>query len=203
MAKRNAGKKKKNSQKSWNKSRILGISLIVMGVSFVTLSTAHNVLRLRSLRLDRSTVQEYLGEEIDRQGDYATASYPAHIFIKWFIDVDVEPTLYHEGNWTVSPTRASYLATSGRVGGGENIVLYGHNTRSILGNIRALRGGEEVVVTTVDGSVKPYRVESMIEVDPTDTRLVQPTDTEVLTMYTCSGFLDSKRFIVRAVPVGE
>lgn len=203
MGKRSAPKSKKRTRTRTYTHKLLGFILICVGVSSVTVSTAHTFLRLKSLRLDRATVQQYLESEGEMRGEDAASAYPAHIFIKWFVDTDIEPTLYHDGNWTISPTKASFLATSGSVGEGKNIVIYGHNTRSILGNIRALRGGEEVVLTTAAGDTKKYTVTSMREVVPTETSLVLPTDSEVLTLYTCSGVFDSKRFIVRAVPAGE
>lgn len=105
------------------------------------------------------------------------------------------------GNWEVSPEKTSFLSQSARPGEGGNIILYGHNTRKILGNIRALKGGEIITLTTEDGKAHQYKVERMKESDPSDVSWLQPTDSEVLTLYTCSGIFDSKRFLVRAVPI--
>jgi len=35
---------------------------------------------------------------------------------------------------------------------------------------------------------------------PSDTTYLLPTKVEILTLYTCTGFLDSKKLIVRAMP---
>ncbi len=193
MAKRNARKKVS--------SRHLGIILIVTGTLLVSLSTLHNLLRYRSLRVDRATVQAYLNAQ-PVEADQ-TSSYPSHIFIQWRVDVDIDSAVYANGDWTISPSHASYLATSGRVGKGGNIVIYGHNKREILGNIRVLKLGELITLTTEDGVQHDYQVQLVKEVSPSDTSLVQPTQEETLTLYTCSGLLDSRRFVVQAKPVNR
>ena len=193
MAKRNARKKSSDS-------RPLGLALLIGGTLLVSVSTAHNLLRLRSLRLDRATVQAYIAQAPKIE---TTSSYPAHIFIKWRVDIDIEPAVYDNGNWTISPDQASYLLSSARVGESGNIVIYGHNKRSILGNIRVLKGGEIITLTTREGKQYDYQVTQVKEVDPSDTALIQPTSEEVLTIYTCSGLLDSQRFVVRALPINE
>jgi sortase A len=130
-----------------------------------------------------------------------TLSFPTHIYIKWFVDTDIEPEVYVNDKWTISENTASFLTTSAKIGEKGNTILYGHNKRTIMGNIRALKGNEIIEITTKDGQKKEYRIVSRQEVSPTDTRLLQPTSDEVLTLYTCSGFMDSKRFVVQAVPI--
>lgn len=129
------------------------------------------------------------------------APVPAHIFIEWFVDTPIEPHVYTEGTWTTSPDKASYLTQSARPGEVGNSIIYGHNKRSILGNIRALKGTETIVLTLSDGTTKEYRITNIVEVQPHETQYLEPTDSEMLTLYTCSGFLDKNRFIVQAVPL--
>lgn len=171
--------------------------LVISGTLLVIFSAAHNLLRLRSLTLDRQTLETYL----KTQPSQATKVIPQHIYIKWFVDVAIESEVYVEGKWTVSPNSASYLIASAEPGKPGNLILYGHNKRSILGNIRALKGNETIELTLSDGNKKLYKIASLNEVNVSDTKLLQPTDTEVLTIYTCSGIMDSRRFVVRAVPV--
>lgn len=171
--------------------------LVISGTLLVIFSAAHNLLRLRSLTLDRQTLETYL----KTQPSQATKAIPQHIYIKWFVDVAIESEVYVEGKWTVSPNSASYLIASAEPGKPGNLILYGHNKRSILGNIRALKGNETIELTLSDGNKKLYKIASLNEVNVSDTKLLQPTDTEVLTIYTCSGIMDSRRFVVRAVPV--
>jgi LPXTG-site transpeptidase (sortase) family protein len=174
--------------------------LILLGTLLVTISTAHQLLRLRSLSLDRRTVQAHITGNPAGSTNQESQVLPERIYIEWFVDIGIEPAIYSDQRWTVSPNFASYLLASARPGEAGNIVIYGHNTRGILGNIRALKGGERVRITMSDGTVRSYRVESAQEVSPKDTALIQPTEYEVLTMYTCSGLMDSQRYVVQAFP---
>jgi LPXTG-site transpeptidase (sortase) family protein len=174
--------------------------LIGLGVIFIALSLGHRYLRDRSLRLDQALVDTYVSSQPVLS---QSPNYPIHISIPWYIDVDIEPQVYVDGEWTVSPNNASYLTASALPGEIGNIIIYGHNKRTIMGNIRALKGYEKITVTLADGTTKLYQVQSMKEVSPTRTELLKQTDHEVLTLYTCSGLMDSKRFVVRAIPVSD
>lgn len=172
--------------------------MLGVGVLLVILSVTHKVIQIRTLRLDRTVVQEYLSESATKT---VSINYPTHITIPWYVDVAIEPQIYQDGAWTVSPNIASYLTASSLPGTEGNVIIYGHNKRNILGNIRALKGYEKITLTMANGETKIYQVESMQEVSPTSTKLLSPTSKEALTIYTCSGFLDSQRFVVRAIPV--
>lgn len=186
----------KRTQKRINKQFIARIFLIV-GPLLVALSVAHNILYLRSLRVNAEVVTSIAEQEFVSP----SLPFPTHIYIEWFVDVAIDPAAYLEGDWTISPNNASYLASSARPGQEGNIILYGHNTRGILGNIRALKGGETLTLTLSDDTTREYQVVSLTQVSPTTLDLLLPTDSEVLTIYTCSGFLDSQRTVVRATPI--
>lgn len=129
------------------------------------------------------------------------APHPTRIFIRWFVDTPIVDGIVEGNNWTLSEKEAIYISQSARPGEGGNVIIYGHNTREVLGNIRALKGEERVVLTMDDGNTKEYQVKEMKEIKPEDVSVIQPTDYEVLTLYTCSGFADKNRFVVRAYPV--
>lgn len=169
--------------------------LVVIGTLFVVVSFTHRFLRNRSLTV---VSQPPAAANVAAIPALPT---PVHIYIPWNTDAKIDPGSYRDGSWTVSSDHVSYLMSSARPGENGNIIIYGHNKRAILGNIRALKGGEEIVLTLDNGSTRSYQVDSVHEVSPTDTDLLTPTESEVLTLFTCSGFLDSKRFIVRASPV--
>lgn len=189
--------RKKHKHSSFKKKLLLHTPqiMILVGVCFVAVSVLHWVLRAQSLRLTDAVVSEYSQENLQPE-----KPLPTRISIQWFVDVDIEPHLYKEGEWTVSQSSASYLLQSTPPGQPGNTIIYGHNTRKILGNIRALTGSETIAITLSDGSIKNYTITTLAEVAPTDTTFLEPTEADVLTLYTCSGFLDKNRFIVRAVP---
>lgn len=192
MAKRNAPK---------FSSRFLGSLLILSGVFFVSLSTLHRYFRWTSLRLDRQTVQAYLDQEAQSTPADPTLRYPVRIFIPGLIDLGIEPHVYAEGEWTISTNQASYLTASARPGESGNIIIYGHNKWPIFGKLTSLQGQEIITLYLQDGSERQYQIESLAEVAPTQTELLQPTATEVLTVYTCTGWLDSRRLVIRAHPL--
>jgi LPXTG-site transpeptidase (sortase) family protein len=104
------------------------------------------------------------------------------------------------GVWETSSDGASHLDKSGNPGGGDNIVIYGHNKNSIFGPIRWLTSGKIINITDENGKIFTYNISKIIEVTPEDIDYVLPKNKEVLTLYTCSGILDSKRFIIVANP---
>jgi LPXTG-site transpeptidase (sortase) family protein len=197
-------KQKTSSLSSWLQNHSPQL-LVFAGVTMMAISGAHFFLRNRALSFDQRLVAEYQAsaQYQDWQEDQTTAhgpdeNIPTHIFIKWFVDTDIETHVFAQNRWTIAENAASYLMQSGKPGQAGNIILYGHNKRDILGNIRALKGGEIIELTTLGGQVLRYQVILLEEVDPKNLRYLQPTDEEVLTIYTCSGLLDSQRFIVRA-----
>lgn len=171
--------------------------LIVLGIFCIAFSGFYWLGRLRALRMESQLLAEYNNLP---QPLVSRPSRPRHVFIKWFVDSEIEAQVFIDNNWTISGDKTSYLDQSARPKESGNIILYGHNTRKILGNIRALKGGEEVALTTEDGSTHLYEVSEIHEVEPNQTKFLEPTSEETLTLYTCSGFLDQKRFIVRAIP---
>jgi sortase (surface protein transpeptidase) len=76
-----------------------------------------------------------------------------------------------DDRWSISDTGVSYLTSSVVPGTAGNSVMYGHNKGDILGGLPM--------------QIKPTQVEILNQSD--DTRL---------TIYTCSGFLDTARFVV-------
>lgn len=188
MVKRKIGKPKNN---------FLSLTLIIVGSSFVIFSTVHSFLRLRSLSLDKQVVATY---QVDSRQE-VRPPLPVHIYSQYFLDIGIEGQVYQDDKWTISEHSASYLFSSARPAEQGNIIIYGHNTRAILGNIRAYKGGEIITLTMSDGTKREYRVKDMRQLPPDKTDLLAPTLVETLTIYTCSGFMDSQRFVVRAFPI--
>lgn len=185
--------------KRTKRNNLTATSLILFGAFFVSLSTTHFFFRRRALTLDQQTVNAYIATL--PIGDPREDLLPTHIYSQYFLDVAIEPQVYEQGRWTISENYASYLVSSARPTESGNIILYGHNKRSILGNIRAYKGGELIILTVASGEQKKYRVTSTELVDPSDTTLLTPTTTETLTIYTCGGIFDSQRFVITATPI--
>ena len=117
------------------------------------------------------------------------------------INLNVEESQIVNGNWEVSRDGVSHLNTSSIPGNDGNIVIYGHNKSNILGSLNTVKNGDEIIITTRDNEVHKYVVKSVEVVSPSRVDVINPTEKEVLTIYTCTGLLDSKRLVVKAEPV--
>ncbi len=186
-------KRAKRVPKSSGQRDYLPLILMGIGLGLMSFWLLHKVVYYRSLRLSRDIVAQ-----VEQSQELPL---PTHIFIPWNTDADIEPLAFVDGNWQISDTKVTYLVGSARPGEQGNIIIYGHNRREILGNIRVLKGGEKVTITTADGKQHLYKVTKAVEVEPSKVELLAPSETQILTMYTCSGFWDSLRYIVQATPV--
>jgi sortase (surface protein transpeptidase) len=61
--------------------------------------------------------------------------------------------------------------------------------------------GAIVKVITADGKEYFYKVYSKKTVKANDVSITLATPSEVLTLYTCDGLLDSTRFVLQAAPI--
>lgn len=136
--------------------------------------------------------------EVQNEND---EEFPVEVMIPSLnIDLTVEPGNIKEGVWEISPDKATFLSSSAVPGTG-NTVIYGHNKKAILGNLPYVGNNQEIILKTKSGKLLTYKVTKKYWVDPSRVDLVSPSDTEELTLYTCTGFADSKRFVVKALPV--
>ncbi len=106
--------------------------------------------------------------------------------------------------WEISQTGVSYLTTSAAPGTVGNTVIYGHNLNDILGYLPNVTSGDSVYVTLANGGYVKYQVTETKEVTPNQIEILNQTTTDSrLTLYTCTGFLDSARFVVVAQKVQQ
>lgn len=103
--------------------------------------------------------------------------------------------------WVLSDEAANYLDVSGKIGESGNIVIYGHDKKSIFGNFKEAQTGQVVHLTGSDGQEREYTITNIFETTPENVDVIQPTEHELLTIYTCTGWRNSKRLIVQAEPI--
>lgn len=103
--------------------------------------------------------------------------------------------------WQVSNNGVSHLDTSAVPNSNGNIILYGHNKTSVLGKIVRIKKGDIISVKTRDRNIYSYIVEKTAVVSPQDIKILESNGKEMLTLYTCTGFADLKRFVVKAIPL--
>jgi|SRR5579859_1457041 len=117
------------------------------------------------------------------------------------IDLPIFEAKIVKGIWETSEKGATHLDTSARPGESGNTVIYGHNLLRLFGRIQRMKDGDLITVRTQDGGSYTYVVTQTQVVKPNQIDVVLPTKYEVLTLYTCTGFLDSQRFVIHAKPV--
>ena len=168
--------------------------LILLSVGLVIISVAFG------WRIYQRTTLSFKGD-LPKYSEVKQGSPPKRLEVASIrVNLSVEPGSITDGVWSVSEKGATYLLGSGYPGEKENIVIYGHNKNSILGPIRWLNKGDEIKIQNEEGKYYIYKVEETKEVEASDIKYVSPTGQEMLTIYTCTGFLDSKRFMVIAKP---
>lgn len=129
-----------------------------------------------------------------------TEDSPVRILIpKADIDLSVTDSKIINGYWELSETTASYGLGSGHPGEKGNTVIFAHAREGLFYNLKDVKIQDTIYVFTKDKWFK-YKVNKITAVFPNQTEVIEPTKSEVLTLYTCSGFFDEKRLIITAVP---
>lgn len=166
--------------------------LLIIGILLISISVAHKLLYARSIRLSDSLLSN---------ASYTTRQNRAsRIRIAPNINLPIVEAGYINGSWLISEKNANHVASSASPGDRGNIIIYAHNKIEMFGPLLWLTMGNDIELTTSTGNIHRYKIVKIAEVNVKDTSLLKPTPNEVVTLYTCSGFLDSKRWIIRAVP---
>lgn len=175
------------SFKEFLKNNLLLLSGLILIFSFV--AWRYHRERILSFAFDGVTIENQASRNI--KPIYVKA-YPVGI------DVSLQDSYIVDGVWQIHPNTGNYLANSAGIGDSGNMILYGHNKLSVFGPLRWIKNDAIIEITGSDNNVYKYKVVETKTVEPNDLSYVLPTDEHVLTIYTCTGFLDTKRFIVRA-----
>lgn len=115
------------------------------------------------------------------------------------IDLDIFPSEIHGSTWETTDKGVSYLKSTPLPGTIGNSIFYGHNWPNLLGRLKNTNVGDTVRVSFVDGSSVDYTVGFITIVRPEQTKILDNSEDSRLTIYTCTGFLDQKRFVVTAL----
>jgi len=166
----------------------LGISLILFG-SFLVFQR-NNPNRVAFAKSDIS-----LATSVENK-----TFLPKHIHIPSInIDLPIYISEIKNNEWEVTDKGVSYLKTSVIPGEIGNSILYGHNWSNLLGNLTKIKTGEVIEITFEDNTKKEFIVNLIQEVKPDDVSILNSTNDKRITIYTCTGFLDTKRFVVVAI----
>jgi LPXTG-site transpeptidase (sortase) family protein len=115
------------------------------------------------------------------------------------LDLSIIEAAVVNGYWELSETTASHGVGSANPGENGNIVVFAHARQGLFLPLRNIKTEDTIYLLTRDRWHR-YEVREIKEVAPDQVEVIAPTPSETLTLYTCSGFLDSKRLIVTAKP---
>ncbi|MFC1625684.1 sortase [Patescibacteria group bacterium] len=151
--------------------------LILLGIVFILISSF--LYFQKESEVPIIIVENYQQEKITK---------PTLVIAELGINTPIYPAVIRDGKWQ---------ADSRGVSQNKN-VIYGHNWRSILGNLTNAKVGMEMEIQNPDGESQEYEVYYTQTVDGDQGSLVEAMADDRIAIYTCTGFLDSKRFIVVA-----
>jgi LPXTG-site transpeptidase (sortase) family protein len=115
------------------------------------------------------------------------------------IDLPVKFSKIVQGYWETSENSASHGEGSAVPGEKGNVVVFAHARIGLFYDLKDVKKDDVVYLFTKEKWHR-YKVAEIKTVYPNDITVIQPTKDEVLTLFTCSGFFDEKRLIVKALP---
>lgn len=125
--------------------------------------------------------------------------YPSRIIIpKLRIDLPVTPARAIGGIWQIHPSVANFGIGSALPGEVGNSVIFAHARENLFLPIRKIRKDDLVSIQTRQGHWFTYKVIEKKEIGPSQIEVIGKTIDKTLTLFTCSGFADSKRLVVVA-----
>jgi len=173
--------------------RLIGTFLLIAGIVSMSIGVFLYWQRITPQRLSFNI------QSIGKTQSQTGKSTPTVLVIQELgISLPVIPSKIQDGKWEATTKGVSYLSSSPPPGEVGNSILYGHNWKNILGNLTRARPGQEVTIFFSDGTKKVFTIAFTQVVSPTQTKILDASADNRVTLYTCTGFLDSKRFVVTA-----
>lgn len=178
-------RRKKDKQKQ---RRLVAIGVMVVGLGLVGYATIARSMYYRSLIMPVEVSRVYAAQ-LQGRGEE-----PVRLMLSEGQDLLVESA--EDAEW-VSATGATYFGQSARLGHIGNVILYGHNYSNVLGKLPQVKVGDRVILEGSQGGSFAYEVVFSGQVELDDTSWLDDASDAVVTLYTCSGFMDGKRWVVR------
>ena len=143
----------------------------------------------------------FANEPVDISGlsqETESENLPVRIVIpRLSINLDVKKAEIVDGYWEVFTDSAAWGVGSGLPGSVGNQVIFAHAREGLFLPLKSVEKDMLIYVLT-NGNWYEYKVNEIKEVYPDQVEVISPTEDETLTLYTCSGFQDTKRLIVVA-----
>lgn len=167
---------------------LLGFGLVCLAISGTHLYKRLNPQQLAFTHLPRQEVSQIKN------------AVPSKIEIPSLkLSLPIFPAEIINNEWVTTDKGVSYVMSSPLPGEKGNSILYGHNFSNILGKLPNIKPGETITITFTNGIKQTFVTDKTAVVTPSDSSVLATTDEPAITIYTCTGFLDSKRFVVKAL----
>lgn len=191
---------KKRKKAAVNKARFgrdrIAFLLVAVGCVMIVASNLYFVYKQNTLWFGHAPKRSAI-ELSQRQ-----ANQPIRIKIDSLsISLPITEGYIENNRWDVSENGVSHLNISAYPQTPGNIILYGHNKTSILGKLVNIKQGATITLKTRDQKEYSYKVEKTLVVSPSNVEILESHNKEIITLYTCTGFADLKRFVVVAKPI--
>ena len=143
--------------------------------------------------------QRYAPRPLLSESSATHAIYPTSIRIPSIgVKLPIIPSQFTNNQFQTTNDGVSYLASTPLPGTIGNSVMYGHNWPNLLGDLPKIKTGDLIVVEQ-GNKITRFTVAFINVVSANETHVQQNTNDIRLTIYTCTGFFDSKRFVVKAI----
>lgn len=184
-------------------TRLVSFLLITLGLISIVLGSALLWQRYNPNRLAFSRSYNVFRRPAGKVGiSYNGNLEPKRLIVpRAGIDLPILSAEIKDGKWESTTEGVSYLSSTPSPGERGNSVLYGHNYSNLLGSLHKVRPGQRIEIIMSDGNKRFFTVAFVSVVTPDQTHILSPSADKRLTIYTCTGFLDSKRLVVTAIAV--
>lgn len=146
-----------------------------------------------------SSGSETLAQEVPQNTN--SINFPTRLVISDLgIDLPIYTTELVNGDWEEIDNGILYLSNSAIPGESGNSIIYGHNTPKLLGNLKNAQKDALIKIKYANGESKSFNITNTFNVTPDQTHILKTSKKPKITIFTCNGFFDEKRFVVVAIP---
>lgn len=194
---------KLRKKKAGTKTRRSNI-LLALGAILLAFLLNRVYLRYRPIPLTETVdLQTQVGDIIiDKPDNDQSKSviYPNLSIPKLNLTLPIYEAIVSGGKWQTTTKGLSHASSSAPLGHTGNTVIYGHNWPNMLKHLPTLMPGDEIIINLGKDTTHTYLVTYAATISPDDTSLTNHSKDTRLTLYTCTGLLDSLRYVVVAHP---
>lgn len=171
---------------------VLGLSLLILGSLLFWNRNNSKITLVSNFENEPVKIEGFKKDKVDE------AKIPKRIIVPSIsINLEIKKSQIINGYWEVFENTAGWGVGSGIPGQMGNQVIFAHAKEGLFLPLRSIKLGDLVYVLTEEEWFS-YKVEEVKEVLPGQIEVIAPSEDEKLTLYTCSGFRDTKRLIVVA-----